>query len=64
MLSVLRASGRMFWPAYYLILIFTIIFVFRVVSEKKSILILSILLLIQIVDTSSGLKQLLFSKKF
>lgn len=29
LLSLLRASGRMFWPSYYLILIFGIIFMFK-----------------------------------
>ena len=64
LLSVLRASGRMFWASYYLILIFCIIFLFKNLSAKKNILILSFLLLIQIIDTSNGYKQLLFSKKF
>ena len=64
LLSVLRASGRMFWASYYLILIFCIIFMFKNLSAKKNILILSFLLLIQIIDTSNGYKQLLFSKKF
>tara|TARA_B100000029_G_scaffold512920_1_gene610904 strand:+ start:361 stop:2493 length:2133 start_codon:yes stop_codon:yes gene_type:complete len=62
--SILRASGRLFWPAYYLILIFCVVFLFRSISPKKSFTIILFLLFIQIIDTSAGFKQLLFSKKF
>tara|TARA_B100000029_G_C17595264_1_gene963866 strand:+ start:1 stop:2136 length:2136 start_codon:yes stop_codon:yes gene_type:complete len=64
LLSLLRTSGRLFWPSYYLIFIFCIILIFKGISLKKNIFILFILLLVQIIDTSSGYKQLLFSKKF
>lgn len=64
LLSILRASGRLFWPAYYLILIFCIIFIFKSISLKKNFFIIFLLLFAQVIDTSAGFKQLLFSKKF
>ena len=55
-LGIIRASGRMIWPIYYLIFFTGIIFVFRNVNFQKSKLILILLLIIQIIDLSPGLK--------
>ena len=63
-LSILRSTGRLFWPVYYLIFIASIILIYRKYEIKKSIYILVALLSLQIIDTSAGLKQYLFSKKF
>ena len=54
-LSIFRASGRFFWPVYYLILIFSVIFTYKKVSEKKFTLLISVCLLVQIIDTSEGI---------
>jgi len=62
--SILRVSGRFFWPGYYLIFIFAIVFLYKNLSSKKSILVLLLLLFIQIIDFSPGFKTLLFSNKF
>ena len=64
MFSILRVSGRFFWPSYYLIFIFAIIFLYKNLSSKKSILVLFFLLSIQVIDFSPGFKTLLFSNKF
>ena len=55
-LGIIRASGRMIWPIYYLIFFTGIIFVFRNFNFQKSKLILILLLIIQIIDLSPGLK--------
>ena len=57
LLGIIRASGRMIWPIYYLIFITGIIYIFRNFSEKKSTYILSLLLIVQIIDLSPGLNQ-------
>ena len=50
--SILRASGRMFWPVFYFILFLGIFFVIRSYSRKITITILAIGLSIQVIDTS------------
>ena len=57
-LSLVRASGRLFWPVYYLIFIASIFVIYRRFSEKISISILSLLFFIQIIDISMGLKNI------
>ncbi len=54
--SIFRASGRMIWPIYYFIFLVGIIFVFNY-FKSKSTLILSILLIFQIFDLQSGIKN-------
>lgn len=52
--NVFRASGRMFWPVFY-VLIFTVIFlVVRGYDKRTAIMILSLALFIQIVDSRPG----------
>jgi hypothetical protein len=55
-LGIIRASGRMIWPVYYLIFFTGILFIFRNFNFQRSKLILILLLIIQIVDLSPGLK--------
>lgn len=52
--NVFRASGRMFWPVLYLIMLVGIAIVVKGFSKRAAGLILGFVLLIQIVDTSSG----------
>ena len=54
--SIFRASGRMIWPVYYFIFLVGIIFIFNY-SKSKSSLILSILLIFQLFDIQSGIKN-------
>ena len=56
-LSTIRSSGRLIWPIYYLTFILGIFFIFNFFSGKKKFIILIVLLLIQLIDLSSGLKN-------
>ena len=58
LLSIVRASGRFVWILYYLIMIFGIISVFKFFNDKKkSLIVISLILLIQLVDLSPALKN-------
>jgi hypothetical protein len=52
--SILRASARLFWPVYYVLILMIIYGVIRGYSKKQAILILSICLVIQVADSSAG----------
>jgi hypothetical protein len=52
--SILRASARLFWPVYYVLILMIVYGVIRGYSKKQAILILSICLLIQVADSSAG----------
>jgi len=56
-LSIFRASGRFFWPVYYLILIFSFIFIYKNISKRKFTLLICACLLIQIIDISGAIKN-------
>ena len=62
--SVIRSSGRLIWPIYYLIFIVGIIFIYQNFQKKISLLIILILLLVQIVDISKGLNQYKLGKQY
>lgn len=54
----LRASGRMFWPVWYMI-VFTVVFILARTHKKHTVaMILSIGLIIQIFDTHAGWKNI------
>ncbi len=61
-LSVLRASGRLIWPVYYIIIIFSI-YKFYNLMQKSHSFFLFIFLLIQIFDFSNSLNTNLFKEK-
>ncbi len=50
-LSMFRASGRFFWPAYYVILVAFLQFAFRSSSRRRILVVLSVLFCLQMVDT-------------
>jgi len=52
--AVLRSSGRMFWPVFYVVLLVVVTSVATGYSQRPATLILAGGLLIQIVDTSAG----------
>ena len=52
--NVFRASGRMFWPVFYMIIFTTIFVVIRGNKKSTAISLLGCALVIQIVDTSAG----------
>jgi hypothetical protein len=56
-LSIFRASGRFFWPVYYLILIFSFVFIYKNISKRKFTLLICACLLIQIIDISGAIKN-------
>ena len=64
-LSILRVSGRFVWPIYYLIFIAGLVLIYKKIEKKKNaLLILIIILFIQIIDISSGLKNYVNSNIF
>ncbi|WP_162556186.1 DUF6311 domain-containing protein [Pseudomonas sp. 31-12] len=52
--NIFRASGRMFWPVYYAIIIAIIFLVIRANTPRTALSLLSLALLIQILDTHAG----------
>ena len=52
--SILRASARLFWPVYYVLILMILYGVIRSYSKKQAILILASCLVIQIADSSAG----------
>jgi len=51
-LNIIRSSGRMFWPIYYVIIFCALAVLMYTLPRKLCILILSIGLILQIIDTS------------
>jgi hypothetical protein len=54
MLSVVRASGRFFWPVIYLVFLLTFLVAVRTYGERRAGAVLAVCLVIQIVDTSAA----------
>jgi hypothetical protein len=52
--SVLRASGRMFWPAYYVLLFTLIVLLSRSYSRRSARGVLLLAFILQVTDTSEG----------
>ena len=59
-LSVIRASGRLIWPVYYLILIFSIYSFFKFKFRAKY---LFLILMLQLIDLSPGINESFILKK-
>ncbi len=57
LLSVVRASGRMIWPIYYLILVISILKIYQNFSKKNSLIILLFIFAIQFLDIHPGIKS-------
>ena len=55
--SVVRPTGRLFWIVNYFIIILSLIILFKCFSKNISISIIAVFLLIQIADTSQGIKK-------
>jgi hypothetical protein len=62
LLSIFASTGRFFWPVYYLLLIFSIIIIYKNLRVKYSFFILVFAFMVQIIDTSPALKHHFFSK--
>jgi len=56
-LSIVRPTGRLFWIVNYFLLVLSIIIIFKCFNKKNSLLIITLCLIIQIADTSAGLKK-------
>lgn len=52
--NIFRASGRMFWPIYYTVILAIIFLVIRANTPRVAMLLLGVALLIQAADTHSG----------
>ena len=52
--NVFRASGRMFWPVYYAIVITVIYLLVRGYGKKLSVLLLTVAVGVQLIDTRDG----------
>ena len=62
-LSIFAATGRLFWPAYYLLIIFSIVIIYKNFRINFAFFVLFLSLIIQLVDTSPGLKYYFAEKK-
>jgi len=61
-LSIFGATGRFFWPVYYLIIILSLFYIFKYLGKKYAEFIITIILLIQIIDISPGLSNYFLNK--
>ena len=55
--SIANKTGRTFWIVNYFLLILSLIIIYKCFSKKNSLLIIILFLIIQIADTSAGLKS-------
>lgn len=60
--NIMRASGRFFWPVYYLIILGSIWLIARRFGDKSAAIMVAVFAMLQVVDTSSGWKG--FRDKF
>ena len=56
-LSIFKGTGRIFYIVNYFLLILSILIIFKCFNKKKSLLIITLFLIIQVADTSAGLKD-------
>jgi len=56
-LSVAKNTGRMFWMVNYFLLTLSIVVIYKCFKERVALLIVCLFLIIQIFDTSSGIKN-------
>ncbi len=62
--SIVRSSGRLFWLVSYFLLFLSLFIIYEKFSKKNSSLIILFILILQLVDTSSGIKDYINLKKF
>ena len=55
LLSILKGTGRIFYIVNYLLVIIFMLIIFKCFNKKNSLLIITLLFLIQIADTSAGI---------
>ena len=65
LLSTIRASGRLIWPIYYLILFSGIIIIYKKFKKNSfKLIVLISILLIQFIDIAPGLKNYYFGVQY
>ena len=52
--SIFRASGRFFWPMFYVLNLVCIYIVIRAYSKRSAMILLGVACLLQVLDTSAG----------
>jgi len=57
LLSIAKSSGRVFWIVNYFFLILSLVLIYKCFKPKQAFLIISIFFIVQLADTSSGLKN-------
>jgi len=63
-MSLIRASGRLIWPVYYLVFIVGIVFIYKSFNKKISLIVILSLFFLQIIDLSKGLGNYKFGKQY
>lgn len=53
-LSILRSSGRMFWPTYYVVMLAIVVLAARSQSQRVAFGAMALAFVVQVVDTSEG----------
>ena len=56
-LSIFAATGRFFWPVYYILIIFSLILIYKNLKIKHSILVIILAFFIQVIDTYPALEH-------
>jgi len=56
-LSIAKNTGRYFWIVNYFLLMMSLVIIFKCFSNKNSLLIITLFLIVQIADTSAGITQ-------
>ena len=59
-----RASGRFFWPVYYIVFISTLVFVLKNLDSRKVLTYALVIVLIQVVDLSGGMRMINKSARY
>ena len=62
--SIIRSSGRLFWLVSYFLLFLSLLIIYEKFNKKNSSLIIFLILILQLVDTSSGIKDYINMNKF
>src|SRR5690606_34173054 len=52
--GVFRASGRMLWPVYYVLVLLALVLVVRAYDRRTALVLIAIALVVQIVDGAPG----------
>tara|TARA_B100000029_G_scaffold453229_1_gene478869 strand:- start:125 stop:2248 length:2124 start_codon:yes stop_codon:yes gene_type:complete len=62
-LSIFGATGRFFWPIYYLLIIFSSIYIFMYLKKNYSISLLYLIIFLQFIDIKPALNDFFVEKK-